>query len=112
MNSLAIYVDSEEQLPYAQQIRKIAQEQNYSDVFILSDKDLCVKDFARISTFYVGFSNIDIVFITLEDFLLYKDVAPAKQIYVATTAQEVLSQQLELNDLKHVRILELCNMTN
>jgi hypothetical protein len=114
MNSLAIFVDSQEQLSFVEQIRNCPQikQQNYNDIFVVSDKDIWVKDFAKISSFYMGFTKTDLVFMNLEDFLLNKDIAPSNTVYVATTAQEVLSQQLELNDLKHIRIIELCNTTN
>jgi hypothetical protein len=114
MNSLGIYVENAEQIPYIDQILSSPQiqDQKYDDIFLISDNDVCHNKLGKINTFYIGFSNIDILFISLEDYINNKAIVPAKQTYVATTSQEILSRQLELKEIKNIRIIELCNMIN
>ena len=114
MNSLALYLTNQEQtklIPGLLNCDKISP-QHYRDIFLVADNDVCYYGLGKISTFYLGFSAVDIVFMSLEDLMGHRHLIPAKRTYVISSTQEILDKQLTKRDLEGIEVIELCNTPN
>lgn len=80
---------------------------NYEDLVIISDiNDTIPKEYAVIPSIYLKFFQGDIVFLSAQTYLETYGIL-ANNIYVVTSVEEILNNNISKNRLKDINILNI-----
>lgn len=84
---------------------------NYSDIFFITENSELALDnhYALMYSFYLKFHADTIVFTNIEDYIYNKDNLSSKNIYVLTTLDEIITQNLDKSYLKNIKIISIEN---
>lgn len=86
-------------------------KENAIDCYIFSDNELLLAThtIATLSTFYMTFYKENIVFLTLSDFLSHKDNIISSKIYLYSSLDELLTNNINKNLLNNVGLMSYEN---
>lgn len=110
-SSLGIFLDQDTEDPNLD-LYKVFFKDTYDDIVIISDSIMNTKpNWAMVSSYYLRFFPGAILFTDIGSYMAHKDMLLSKDIYLYSSPQDLLSNNVSLNMLKNTKLVTINNNT-